>query len=72
MKAKINLVTIWTNNIDKMKRFYNQVLGLKIKNDLGDYVEFENEGVRFAICMRAVMYGYSNDYVEFQTDCGAL
>ena len=48
MKAKVNLVTIWTNNIDKMKNFYNQVLGFKIKNDLGNYVEFENEGVRFA------------------------
>ena len=55
MKAKINLVTIWTNNIDKMKNFYNQVLGFKIKNDLGNYVEFENEGVRFAICMRDVI-----------------
>lgn len=62
MKANINLVTIWTNNIDKMKNFYNQVLGFKIKNDLGNYVEFENEGVRFAICMRDVMHGYSNEY----------
>ena len=62
MKAKINLVTIWTNNIDKMKNFYNQVLGFKIKNDLGNYVEFENEGVRFAICTRDVMYVYNNEY----------
>jgi len=46
LKPKINLITIWTNNIDKMKTFYNYVLGFKIKNDLGNYVEFENEGVR--------------------------
>ena len=26
MKAKINLITIWTNDIDIMKNFYNQVL----------------------------------------------
>ena len=44
MKAEINLITIWTNDIDKMKRFYNQVLGFKVKNDLGNYVEFENSG----------------------------
>lgn len=62
MEAKINLITIWTNDIDKMKSFYNKVLGFKIKNDLGNYVEFENEGVRFAICMREVMYDYSKEY----------
>jgi len=62
MKAKINLITIWTNNIDKMKNFYNDVLGFKIKNDLGNYVEFENDGVRFAICMRDVMCNYSSEF----------
>ncbi len=62
MKAKINLITIWTDDMDKMKNFYNQVLGFKINNDLGNYVEFDNEGVRFAICMREVMYDYSNEY----------
>jgi uncharacterized glyoxalase superfamily protein PhnB len=62
MKAEINLITIWTNNIEKMKNFYNQVLGFKIESDLGSYVEFENDGVRFAICMREVMYDYSNEY----------
>ena len=62
MKAEINLITIWTNDIDKMKNFYNQVLGFKIINDLGNYVEFENSGVRFAICLRNVMDGYSNEY----------
>lgn len=62
MKAGINLITIWTNDMDKMKKFYNQILGFTIKNDLGNYVEFENDGVRFAICMRAVMYVYSSEY----------
>lgn len=62
MKAQINLITIWTNDINKMKEFYNQVLGFKIENDLGNYVEFKNDGARFAICMRDVMYGYSNEY----------
>ncbi|WP_215904761.1 VOC family protein [Sphaerochaeta pleomorpha] len=62
MKAQINLITIWTNTIDKMKNFYNQVLGFTIENDLGKYVEFENDGARFAICMRDVMYAYSSEY----------
>lgn len=67
MKPEINLVTIWTDEIDKMKNFYNQVLGFRIKNDLGEYVEFENNGVRFAICLRNVMKGYSNEYTKKAT-----
>lgn len=62
MKAKISLVTIWTDKINEMKDFYNNVIGFKIINDLGDYVEFRNEGVRFAICSRKVMYEYSNEF----------
>lgn len=62
MKAQINLITIWTNDIEKMKSFYNKVLGFDIRNDLGNYVEFENSGVRFAICMRDVMYDYTKEY----------
>jgi catechol 2,3-dioxygenase-like lactoylglutathione lyase family enzyme len=62
MKPEINLITIWTNDIGKMKSFYNQVLGFRIENDLGNYVEFKNNGARFAICMRNVMDGYSEEY----------
>ena len=62
MKAQISLVTIWTNDIEAMKVFYNTVLGFRIKNDLGSYVEFKNNGVRFAICTRDVMYDYSSEY----------
>lgn len=70
MKAQINLITIWTNDIYKMKNFYNEVLGFKIEGDLGNYVEFENEGVRFAICMREVMYEYSSEYKKESTGQG--
>lgn len=62
MKAQINLITIWTNDIDKMKEFYNKVLEFEIESDLGNYVEFKNDGVRFAICTRDVMYEYSSEY----------
>lgn len=62
MKAEINLITIWTNDIENMKNFYNNILGFKIKDDLGNYVEFENDGVRFAICTRDTMHNYSSEY----------
>lgn len=62
MKAKINLITIWTDEIEKIKNFYRDVLGFEVINDLGEYVEFSNEGVRFAICKRSVMYDSSDEY----------
>lgn len=34
MKVQINLITIWTSDIEKMKSFYNKVLGFNIENDL--------------------------------------
>ncbi|KAB3533781.1 VOC family protein [Alkaliphilus serpentinus] len=64
MKSKISLVTIWTNNMEAMKEFYNKTLGFDVKLDLGDYVEFNNEGVRFAICMRRIMEGYSLEFLQ--------
>ena len=62
MKARINLITIWTDHMETMKMFYCNALGFKIQNDLGEYVEFENEGVRFALCLRSVMYPYTDAY----------
>ena len=62
MKAQINLITIWTNNIQNMKSFYTDVLGFETINDLGNYIEFKNDGVRFAICERKIMEEYSEQY----------
>ena len=64
MLAEIKLVTIWTDNIAEMKTFYSDILGFKIINNLGDYIEFQNEGVRFAVCSRKVMYSYSEAFKE--------
>ena len=70
MRAEISLVTIWTDNIEAMKIFYSETLGFKIKNDLGEYIEFLNKGVRFAICNRSVMYDYSDIFKERHTGQG--
>lgn len=59
---KIDLITLWSNQIDKMKGFYRDVLGFMVKTDRGDYVEFENNGVRFAICRREIMHPHSSEF----------
>ncbi len=64
MKPKISLITIWTNDIIPMKTFYEQTLGFEVKLDLGEYVEFKSEGVRFALCLRKVMTGFSDEYAK--------
>lgn len=64
MKAEINLITIWTDDVEKMKDFYTGVIGFEAINDLGDYVEFQSNGVRFAICNRSVMVGFSQEYMK--------
>lgn len=55
MKAKVALITVLTDNVPAMLRFYRDVLGFSVKSDQGKYVEFEHEGVRFAICSRLIM-----------------
>jgi catechol 2,3-dioxygenase-like lactoylglutathione lyase family enzyme len=62
MKAQISLVTIWTDSIDTMKDFYANFLGFPIALDLGGYVEFKSDGVRFAICLREVMASTHETY----------
>lgn len=55
MKFRINLITILTDDMPRMVSFYRDVLGFEAENDSGQYVEFQSEGVRFAICDRSVM-----------------
>jgi lactoylglutathione lyase len=66
MKGKIGLVTILTDSFTQMKRFYTEVLGFEVIEDLGNYVEFRSAGVRFAICTREVMHDATDNrsYVE--------
>lgn len=59
---RIALVTIWTDDVEPMKRFYRDTMGMAVKTDLGDYVEFESPGVRFAVCKRAVMAEHSEEF----------
>lgn len=54
-KPKIALITVLTDDVDRLKNFYNKVLGFPIQSDLDKYVEFNSKGVRFALCKRSVM-----------------
>jgi catechol 2,3-dioxygenase-like lactoylglutathione lyase family enzyme/GNAT superfamily N-acetyltransferase len=59
---RVALVTVWVDAMDPMRRFYRDVLGFLVKDDRGGYVEFENSGVRFALCERRVMREHSAEF----------
>ncbi len=65
MKGRIGLITILSDDVQSMKEFYNNILGFEILEDLGRYVEFLNEGTRFAICSREVM-SECTDHISFK------
>jgi len=59
MKPQIALITILTDDVPRLKSFYQSVLGFEIKQDMDQYVEFDSPGVRFAICARSVLFTVS-------------
>jgi catechol 2,3-dioxygenase-like lactoylglutathione lyase family enzyme len=54
-RGRIALITILTHDVPTLSHFYRDVLGFRVEDDLGSYVELESEGVRFAICARSIM-----------------
>lgn len=72
MERKIGLVTILTDKIGPMKEFYNEILGFPIIEDLGNYVEFHNPGVRFALCKRETMYKHTEQESYLKKPGGQL
>ena len=56
MLNQIALVTILTDDVPRLSAFYRDVLGFALKQDSGGYVEFHNDGVRFAICARSILH----------------
>ncbi len=55
MKTKIALVTVLADDVPAMVQFYRDALGFALKGQDDGYVELESEGVRFAVCSRAIM-----------------
>ncbi len=55
MSNTIALITILTDDVPRLATFYREVLGFAVKQDLGGYVEFHSEGVRFAVCARSIL-----------------
>lgn len=55
MKARIDMIGVITENFQAMHDFYKDVMGFEIELKMDSYVEFKNDGVRFAISTAEVM-----------------
>lgn len=55
MQPSIDLVTLLTDDVPAMTRFYRDVVGLPISAELDGYTGFAMDGVRFAVCSRKIM-----------------
>lgn len=61
METRIALITILTGDVPAMTGFYRDVLGFAVETEMGEYVEFASEGVRFAVCARSIMVEATGD-----------
>jgi lactoylglutathione lyase len=61
LKKEIVLITILTDNVPVLSHFYQNVMGFEVSDDMGEYVEFKSDGVRFAVCSRAIMESATGD-----------
>lgn len=56
MNNQIALITILTDDVPRLAAFYRTVLHFEVKQDMGGYIEFHSDGVRFAICARSILH----------------
>lgn len=65
MKVRLEGLTILANEVSVLADFYRSVIGFKSVVEEDHYVEFENHGVRVAICSRALMADNTRQHHSF-------
>ncbi len=65
MKVRLEGITMLADDVGALAAFYRDVIGLKTVVEEGHYVEFENYGIRLAICSRAMMADNTNQHPSF-------
>lgn len=65
MIVKLEGITVLANDVRRLTRFYRDVLGFNAVIDDDHYAEFENNGVRLAICSKPLMADNTNGHNSF-------
>lgn len=66
MKLKLDLITIFTEDVKQMRYFYTNTMNLEEANKLDNYVEYKFDSIRFAICNINEMKKLSEEYLQFR------
>jgi uncharacterized glyoxalase superfamily protein PhnB len=64
--VKLEGLTLLADDVARLARFYQEVLGFTILVEEEHYVEFSNSGVRLAICSKSLMEENTNGYSSFR------
>jgi lactoylglutathione lyase len=70
MIHQIALITILTGDVPRLAAFYRDVLHFEVKQDLGGFVEFHHNGMRFALCARSILHEASGHASYTETHRG--
>lgn len=65
MKVRLEGITMLANDVSALAGFYREVIGFKAVIEEDHYVEFENNGIRLAICSKALMAENTNQHHSF-------
>ncbi len=65
MKVRLEGITMLANDVSALASFYREVIGFKTVIEEDHYVEFENNGIRLAICSKALMAENTNQHHSF-------
>lgn len=58
MALRFDMIGLFPNDMERMVRFYEELLGVKADWETGSpYAEFKHEGVRFAMYARSMLPG---------------
>jgi predicted enzyme related to lactoylglutathione lyase len=63
--ARLEGITVLADDVQRLARFFDGVLGCHVSVREDAYVELQAEGVRFAIFERALMGGNTHDHPSF-------
>ena len=65
MRVQLEGITVLSNDVFRLTSFYRDVLGFNTVVEEAHYTEFENNGVRFAICEKSLMADNTKGHYSF-------
>ncbi|MDG0794195.1 VOC family protein [Cohnella ginsengisoli] len=66
MRMQLEGITVLSDDVSRLAHFYREALGLHSVVVEDHYVEFANDGIRFAICAKSLMADNTNGHHSYK------